>query len=220
MIAVASLLVLHLTWASPSVSQRLGPGTVRILSALVFWSAVAGLLASAIGYGRLRFVGVASCLLASAWWLSLSMGAAISMGAPIARHPVRFLIPDGYVGWVEIKYGENSSPSLPIENGAIICRFPLNGLLQTSSRQEEGWASDEYVYYSADGRTRTLPNTGWGKGGMVWAPTYETDGTVNSVGIQRGASFMYIGTEQQYRRSVAAGTERRPANEALAAGGH
>jgi hypothetical protein len=141
------------------------------------------------------------------------------MGAPLARHPVRFFIPDGYVGWVEIKYGETSSPVLPIENGAIICRFPASGLLQTSSRPEEGWAKDEYFYYSTNGRTRTLRDTGWGEGGMIWAPTtYETDGTLNDVGDQQGMSFMYIGTEQQYRSRVASGIKKRPVNEALAAG--
>src|SRR5271163_2557613 len=43
-IAVGALLVLHLSWISVDVSQRFGVGAIRILSLLLFWPTLIGLL--------------------------------------------------------------------------------------------------------------------------------------------------------------------------------
>ena len=195
--AVAALLALHLSWVSVMVSQHLGVAAVRILSLVLFWSTIAGLAASAVGAGRLRWVGVASTLVTGFWWLVLFMGTAISMGSPIARHPTIYLVPQGYVGWVKIQHGEKAPP-LEMSNGAYMCRIPANGILQTSSSLEDGWAKDEYFYYSEDG-TRALPNTGWGRSGMIWGG--RTEWQLSGTG-GRPAQFsetFFVGREDQYR---------------------
>ena len=121
--------------------------------------------------------GIATCLVTGLWWFSLSMEAAISMGAaPIARHPTKYFIPEGYVGWVKINHGEKADP-LQLSNGKYICRIPASGVLDTSSNVEGGWAKDEYLYYSSADVLRELPETGWGKGGMIWANHSEFQAT-------------------------------------------
>jgi hypothetical protein len=84
------------------------------------------------------------------------------------RRPSRYLIPEGYVGWVRIDFNIKDAPSLPIEDGQYLFKFPSSGRIQTSSDIEYGGANDDYYYYSGDTR-RLLKSTGWGKGGMIWA---------------------------------------------------
>lgn len=82
-----------------------------------------------------------------------------------------------------------------------MCRIPDSGLLRTSSPLEEGWAKDEYFYYSKDGSVRVLKDTGWGLGGMIW-------GGSNSAADE----YFYVGTEEQYHKAVSI-NESRPFNE-------
>ena len=124
------------------------------------------------------------------------MGSAISMGVPIARHTTKFLIPKPYVGWIKIEYGR-SAPPLQMSKGKYICRIPASGVLATSSPLEEGWAKDEYLYYSEDGSTEVLPDTGWGGGGMIWAGSVSRD----SASAKQFTQNFYVGREDQYHRN-------------------
>jgi hypothetical protein len=200
-LAVGSLLALHLSWVSVDISQQLGVKAIRILSLLLFWSTLTGLLLCVGGRGRVRFVGIGTCLITGLWWFSLLMTSAISMGgASIARHPTRYLIPEGYVGWVKIKHGENADP-LPLLNGEYICRIPESGVLGTSSALEDGWAKDEYFYYSGNGKSRELRNTGWGRGGMIWAENIEWELSREGSRPKKFAENFYVGTEDQYHHN-------------------
>jgi hypothetical protein len=207
------LLFLHLSWVSPTVSQHFGTTAVRIFAVLLFWPTLAGFVLSAVGTGRARFLGIGTCLITGLWWFTLSVDAAISMGSPISRHPTTFLIPDGYVGWVEVKYGENGALPLQEDKGKYTCRIPESGLLNTSSALEAGWAKDQYFYYSRDGSVRQLRETGWGAGGTIWAGSTEWEQTADGSKPSRIAEYFYVGAEQQYHRAVAA-NEGRPFNEA------
>jgi len=119
------------------------------------------------------------------------------MGAPMSRHPVKYLIPEGYIGWVKIKHGEDASP-LKLLNGKFVCQIPPDGVLNTSSQLEDGWAKDEYFYYSDQGSLRELRNTGWGGGGMIWAAHSEWQDTSKPA---RVTESFYVGTEDQYHRN-------------------
>jgi hypothetical protein len=164
--AVGALLLVHLSWISPGVSQRLGAAAVVVLSYLLFGSTVVALLLSLAGLGKIRLLGIGTSLVTGFWWLTLAFS--ISMAVPVARHPTNFLVPEGYVGWVEVKYVQWNEPALKRVNGKYICRIPANGLLKTSSPLEQGWAKDDYFYYAEDGSTHALGETGWGGGGMIW----------------------------------------------------
>lgn len=109
------------------------------------------------------------------------------------RRPNRFLVADGYVGWVRIEYGIESAPALPIEGDFYLVTFPQSGHLQTSSNIEHGWAEDEYYYYGVEGRT-PLSVTEWGKGGMIWG---RSNGSVQGSG-SKAYGYFFIGSEGQF----------------------
>ena len=211
-IAVAALLALHLSWISVEASQHLGDGGIRVLALFLFWLNVAGLVFSTVGSGRMRFLGIGSSVATGIWWFTLWMVAAISMGSPpMARHPVVYLVPDGYVGWITIKHGENA-PRLELSNGKYICRIPASGILSTSFDQENGWATDEYFYSSEDGSYQSLPNTGWGGGGMIWAGRSEWQSADGSKPKQFLEKF-YVGKEDQYNRNESHPPKGKPAHQ-------
>jgi hypothetical protein len=198
-VAVGALFCLHLSWLSPAVSQKLGTAGIRVLALLVFWPTLIGLILSTLGSGKGRVIGLLSCVAAGLWYATLAITSAISMGAVTARHPTRFLIPAGYVGWITIDYGEAGKPPLEMVKGAYICRLSKSGALETSSRLEEGWAEDEYFYYSNSDHLDRLKETGWGAGGMVWGG--QVGRSVGMAYSDEVSQRIYIGSEDQYRRN-------------------
>ena len=115
------------------------------------------------------------------------------------RTPDRYLIPEGFVGWVEIDYGVAGAQPLPIEDGHALFRFSQSGRLATSTPLEFGTAKDEYFYVSAAGRRTRLPLTGWGKGGMIWAGSVG-DNQSKGKSAQAHERF-FVGTEKQFHAS-------------------
>ena len=77
----------------------------------------------------------------------------------------RFLIPDGYAGWLCVSYGLTAATPLPIEDGFRLVVFPPSGVVLTSSpaRPGEGY-SDEFLYYSNGQRRRLDVRTEMGGG--------------------------------------------------------
>jgi hypothetical protein len=199
-IAVGALLALHLSWTSVAVSQKLGEAGISIIAKFLFWPTLIGLVTSLCGIGKIRFVGVASCIVTGLWWFSLFMEAAISMSGPTVRHPIRYLIPDNYVGWVAVEYGVSETPELPLKSGAIQIKFPENGVVKTQSKLEDGWAHDSYYSYATSGQVKPMKDTGWGGGGMIWAATVGGDSDGHS-GMNHITEQFFVGTEDQYKHS-------------------
>ena len=112
------------------------------------------------------------------------------------RPAVRYLIPDGYVGWLRIDYAVSDARAmqyglphvlpLPVENGVVVAEFPPSGYLVTSSRMEDGWAKDEY-FYSANGVRKPLSQAH--DTGMVWEKANGSNYT-----------FFFIGSNADYRK--------------------
>ncbi|MBN6188692.1 hypothetical protein JQN58_17705 [Aneurinibacillus sp. BA2021] len=68
------------------------------------------------------------------------------------RDPSIFLIPQGYVGEVVIKYNDLSSPPLPKEGKYIVYKIPKNGVLKTSTEKPQyGIAEDAFYYVDEKG---------------------------------------------------------------------
>jgi hypothetical protein len=133
-------------------------------------------------------VGILTLALLTGLTLWLSMSA----HKPLQRTS-RFLIRDGYTGWIRIEFEVPDAPPLPTENSQYVLRIPAEGLLRTSSTEQYGWANDQYFYYSAQGMS-LLPDSGPGE--LIW-------GKVN--GEHSGASGktkyeeFFVGTFQQFK---------------------
>ena len=111
------------------------------------------------------------------------------------RRPTKYLIPEGYVGWVRTEFKVKDAPALAIEDGYYLQKFPPSGLLRTSSDIEYGWAIDEFYYYSGN-RQQKLKSTGWGEGGMIWAGTVEQS-DIN--GEKKVTKEFFVGTEKELK---------------------
>ena len=71
------------------------------------------------------------------------------------RRPTRYILPEGYAGWVEIEYEVEGAPPLPIEDGQYVAEIGPDGRLVTSSSIDFGTplrGSDEYVYQESGER--------------------------------------------------------------------
>jgi hypothetical protein len=144
------------------------------------------------GVGRRRrrsIVGVSAvllvCLLAAGEWQHIKS----------ERHPCRYVVPDGYVGWVVIHFNHPSAPIIELKDKELLFDIPESGVLYTKSQQEFGEAQDRYFYKLPSGRLQELPDTSWGKGGMVWD---ESSGTTEKPGAPDDhREQFFIGTEQQ-----------------------
>lgn len=65
----------------------------------------------------------------------------------------RFLIPEGYVGWIRVDFDVPGALPLPIEGGFYIIKFSESGRLQTSSSDIVD-DRNEFFYYSTEGQFR------------------------------------------------------------------
>lgn len=111
------------------------------------------------------------------------------------RHPSRYVLPDGYVGWVVVHFNHPGAAPIELRDKELLFKIPESGVLYTSSEQEYGEARDHYLYRLPNGQFRNLPNTGWGKGGMVWD---ESSGTIENPGAPDDhTEQFFIGTEEQ-----------------------
>ena len=64
----------------------------------------------------------------------------------------RFLIPEGYVGWIRVDFEVPDAPPLPVEGDFYVLKFSDTGRLQTSSRDIQGGWTDrgQFLYYSTE----------------------------------------------------------------------
>jgi hypothetical protein len=112
-----------------------------------------------------------------------------------SRRPSRYLIPEGYVGWVNIYFEVKDAPPLSMEEDHYLFKLPASGELQTSSRMASGVAKDDYYYYDdASNKVRRLESTGWDGGGMIWAESFG-DGEKGGNNLR-----FFIGTEEQLKK--------------------
>ena len=125
-----------------------------------------------------------------------------SLGGEPTRPAVRYVIPEGYVGWLRIDYGVNDAHApgygveralpLPVRDGVVVAEFPASGHLVTSSETEFGWASDQY-FYSAKGKLTPLSQA---KGSaMVWN---KFNGRLGGAASQ--TEMFFVGDEADYMK--------------------
>ena len=116
-----------------------------------------------------------------------------------ARTPCVYEVPKGYTGWVVVEYERAGAAPIPIENGKRIFRFGNDGSLVTSSKCEDGWATDEY--YALGSSRERLPMTGWGGGGLIWGGS---NGQIQvGKNMPRRYENFFVGTEKDYKAAKA-----------------
>jgi len=122
----------------------------------------------------------------------------ITLGARNStQRSLRFLIPEGYIGWVRIEFEVPGESPLPLESGQMVARIPPSGLLKTSSPERYGWARDSYLYYSSAGDLRQLPNSGHGR--LIWG---KMNGAKSGSSGEHKYEEFFVGTEPQYKNQL------------------
>lgn len=117
-----------------------------------------------------------------------------------------FLIPDGYVGWLEVECNVKTAPATAIQNNIQIFKFTGNRILVTSSGIPAEASEKRYLYYTKAGATRDVLTDYRGGNGMVWGAAY---------GFEHGVMsefHFFVGTEEKYKVQGYRGlvVERRP----------
>ncbi len=137
------------------------------------------------------FVGLANLI------LLIALGAWFSINARNSTpRSMRFLIPEGYSGWVRIEFEVPGAPALPEEAGQPLLRIPSSGTLRTSSPEQYGWVNHSYGFYSSAG-ARAVPDSGPGK--FIWG---KINGEASGASGKRKYEEFFVGTEQQFRDQV------------------
>jgi hypothetical protein len=73
------------------------------------------------------------------------------VGCEQKRQPERHEFPTGIASCAVVVWGEPGHPELPIEDGKRVLRFPEDGILVTSTKQDFGWALDESFFVDEAG---------------------------------------------------------------------
>lgn len=142
------------------------------------------------GWGRIFICAVTLILV-------IGLGTWISTGSRNSnRRSLRFLIPEGYSGWVRVEFEVATAPPLPSDGGYTLVRIPPSGLLKTSSPEDYGWAKDDYFFYSGDD-VRAIPDSGSGR--LIWGKINAEE--ANSSGKRKYEEF-FVGTEQQFKEQA------------------
>ena len=103
----------------------------------------------------------------------------------------RFLVPEGYVGWLLVEHDVECAPPIPVEGSVRIFRFTASGVLETSSPIPTDSAARQYFYYAADGSERNLAADYQSGNGMIWQ---ERPG---SRGGKMSMFVFFVGTQEQ-----------------------
>ncbi len=110
------------------------------------------------------------------------------------RDPSRYVVPEGYVGWVVIRHGIPGAAPTPKRDGALEYVIPPSGKLETSSKQKNGFALDDWEAVDAAG-VRTKLREPDVPGGTIWrwsAGSLEEPGKPDLQTEQ-----FFVGTEEQ-----------------------
>ena len=137
------------------------------------------------------FIGIATLL------LLIALGAWFRISARNSTpRSMRFLIPEGYSGWVRIEFEVSGAPALPEEAGQPLLRIPPSGTLRTSSPEQYGRVNNSYGFYSSAG-VRPIPDSGPGK--LIWG---KINGEASGASGKRKYEEFFVGTQQQFKGQI------------------
>jgi hypothetical protein len=125
------------------------------------------------------------------------------------RTPIEYQIPDGYQGWVRVRWAVPGAIPLARSGSYLVVAVDAQGNAVTSSPVEDGWARDRYLYISGT-HEQPIRETGWCKGGMIWAsqfgfeyePHVDNGKTVYRPTSTNVGEKFFVGPEELYRRTA------------------
>jgi hypothetical protein len=86
----------------------------------------------------------------------VGLGVVLFAQCGVTRRSEIYLIPKGFTGWVRIEYGVYGAPTLSEEGRRYLVRVPNQGYVRTSTKFEEGWAIDQFLYVDGQGNRERL----------------------------------------------------------------
>jgi hypothetical protein len=128
-------------------------------------------------------------------FLVICLASIPATGQEKRRLPYRYLIPEGYVGWVRIDFNVKDAPPLPVEDGYYLLKIPLTGRLKTSSRPME--IKGEQYYYFSDSARHRLEISTLSAICMVRNPFI---GAVQEHDTTKIFRYIYIGPKSSYEK--------------------
>jgi hypothetical protein len=139
------------------------------------------------------FAKVALWTLAGTGVLTLGLGTIVygpPFIEPLFLPKLSYRIPGSYRGWVRFEVGNPRFPPLLREGRTLVYVVDLKGRGCTSDPAADGWRTVTYRSVGSDGTSHQLPNTEWGKGGLIWLESYQISGN-------QKMNVFYVGTEQE-----------------------
>ena len=124
----------------------------------------------------------------------------VACGQENSRRPYRFLIPDGYIGWVKIELNIKGAPSLPLKDDHYTFEIPSSGQFQTSSDEEFDLARDEYYYVSGDSKRRLVSDVIIDGVTMIWNGYSGSVTTTNSKEKPYKYIYFFVGSKSEYEK--------------------
>ena len=112
--------------------------------------------------------------------------AVVLSGCVRQRTPQHYLVPDGFSGWVYVRFDDPSCPALETRDGRQVIRFPSSGKLCTSTLYQTGTASDLWEYVQADGTTRPFSQSEMPSQGAFHEPGHFESNRIGGVGLSTG----------------------------------
>jgi hypothetical protein len=127
---------------------------------------------------------------------------------PPKTMPYRFLVPEGYVGWIRVDFDVAGAPAIPIEDGFYVFKFSESGRLQTSSSDLVDSPRNQFFYYSSAGKYRL--KMGGPMGGRLVQQEFSGPGAGHLAPIPNHYRYIFIGPVQAFEKYEATEPRLRP----------
>ncbi|WP_226666094.1 DUF6843 domain-containing protein [Metabacillus litoralis] len=106
--------------------------------------------------------------------------------------PRTFLIPDGYTGWVKVKYNAEVGQTLKTSTSSKLQEYRVSstGVVKTPEQHiHEGWATNKYFYINKDGQRKKL------------IPGKMVHGSSSGRELSGGTTeYFFVGTSKQFHK--------------------
>jgi hypothetical protein len=135
-----------------------------------------------------------------AWFALIFLISGMLPACFVERRATTFVLPSGFTGWVELRYGVPNALPLAEQSRRYVVNLPANGTLETSTPFEEGFANDQFQY--DDGRSLFVREEASGdpKEIAIWG----IGTTVTQIDERKGpiAVTFFVGSANQFREAI------------------